>query len=318
MAKDSIYTPLLVNLFGWKVQPGVWMAGYEISGNKTGLFCIIGMPGRHSLSPAMHNAGFKKLGIDAVFLAFDVPKEKLKSAVEGMRAYGMKGMTLTSPHKLEVMKYIDRIDPTAKRIGAVNTLVNTDGFIKGYNTDAAGFYESIRATARLEGRKFVIIGAGGAARAFSFAIAEKVRNPSIAILNRHPEKAKRLAAEIRGFADLDITSGGLDAKGMEKAMDNAYLIANATNITLENSKETPVPKRFLKRGMVVFDANYVPLENRLLVDAKSVGCRTISGLDLLLYQGLAAFRLFTGKTAPVEEMRKALLAANSRKDKDSG
>ncbi len=283
------------------------LSAARISGNETELFCIIGMPARHSLSPAMHNAAFNKLGMDAVFLAFDVPPKSLKATIDAMRGTGMKGMTLTSPHKLEVMKYIDRIDPVAKAIGAVNTIINRNGTLTGYNTDAPGFMEAIRRVTSVDGKSFVILGAGGAARAFVFEILESARNPRITILNRHLAKAlgvKRDAEKLRGGNG--IRAMKLDDANLAHALEDADIVANATNITLENATSTPVPKRLLRKDMVVFDANYVPLNNRLVRDARALGCKVVTGKDLLLYQGVVAFRLFTGTNAPVREMSSAI------------
>ncbi|MCL5112802.1 MAG: shikimate dehydrogenase [Candidatus Marsarchaeota archaeon] len=291
----------------------------RMSGNLTDLFCIIGMPARHSLSPAMHNAAFRKLGMDAVFLAFDVPPESLKPMIDMMRGTGMKGMTLTSPHKIEVMNYIDRIDPKAKAIGAVNTVINRNGVLTGYNTDAPGFIKAIKKVTVTKGKKFVVLGAGGAARAFVFEILESVSNPSITILNRHLSKALEVKKDAEELGYSGIRALKLDDTNLELALGSADIVANATNITLENASATPVPKRLLKKGMVVFDANYVPLENRLVRDARASGCKVVTGKDLLLYQGVVAFKLFTGVEAPEREMLGAIDSAlrlrNSKKEK---
>ncbi len=287
---------------------GVRYAG-RMSGNLTDLFCIIGMPAHHSLSPVMHNAAFRKLGLDAIFLAFDVPPASLKAMVEMMRGTGMKGMTLTSPHKVEVMKYVDRIDPKAKSIGAVNTVINRNGTLTGYNTDAPGFMEAVRRVTKVDGKSFVILGAGGAARAFAVEILKSARNPRITILNRHLPRAMEVKRTVERLGGRGIRAMKLDDENLARAMEDADIVANATNVTLENSTATPVPKRFLRKGMVVFDANYVPLDNRLVRDARAIGCRVVTGRDLLLYQGVVAFRLFTGVKAPVQEMLSAIDSA---------
>ena len=281
----------------------------SISGNKTEFFCIIGMPARHSLSPAIHNAAFKALGIDAVFLAFDVDRSGLKGAIESMRIFGIKGMTLTSPHKEEALKYIDRIDKTAERIGAVNTLINSNGTITGFHTDGLGFISALREHASLDNKSFAVIGAGGAARAFAYELFASVKNPKLAIINRQSgiEHAYSLASDLKKAFGADVGVFELNGKGMEEAIARTDILINATTVTLENDTDTPIDGKLLRKGMIVFDANYVPLENKLIRDAQEAGCIAITGDALLLHQGIFAFKLFTGRNAPVDAMKDALM-----------
>ena len=275
-----------------------------ITGN-TSLYCIIGMPAHHSLSPTIHNAMYKKLGMDAVFLAFDVAPEGLKSAVYGMKAYGIKGMTLTSPHKQEVMKYMDRIDPLAKELGAVNGIVIKNGKFYGYNTDEPGSIMSLERHGMDIKAGYALFGAGGAARAIAFGLAHKGVK-SLYIINRTLGHAAGLKSDLqKRFPKMNIETAKLGSKKAEIAIKNSKYLLNATNITLENSKDTPVPARLLRKEMVVFDANYVPLKNKLLSDAKRKGCITINGLELLVYNQAVAFKLFTGREPDIKTMMEA-------------
>jgi len=285
--------------------------------NKTSLYCIIGMPAHHSLSPAIHNAGFKKLKINSVFLAFDVPQNALEDAIAGMRAFGIKGMTLTSPHKENAYKYIDEIDIEAKQIGAVNTIINKDGRLFGYNTDGIGFIKSLRKYRIRKDAVYTIIGAGGAARAFSFSLAkEGVTN--LNIINRTVAHAESLKSSLnKYYKNTKINIYELDSKDSYEIIKNSDFIINATNITLENNTDTPIKKELIKEDMVIFDANYAPLENRLIKDAKNAGAKTINGLELLINQGIAAFKLFTGRDIDYKTMEEAaLLALKIRKNKN--
>jgi shikimate dehydrogenase len=277
-------------------------------GNKTGLYCIIGMPAHHSLSPDIQNAMFKALHMDAAFFAFDVPAEMLEAAVKGMKAYGIIGMTLTSPHKEAVMKYVDSIDNDAKKLGAVNTLVIRNGKFYGYNTDHPGFVESLKKFKSSFNVDYSIIGAGGAARACAYGVLRSKMANKITIINRTIKHAEELKAILKSdFKNADIRTLKLGTVDADKAVENSGVVVNATNITLENKRNTPVKKNSLHKGQIVFDANYVPINNKLLSDAKAKGCITINGLELLVNQGVVAFELFTGKKADYKIMKKAAM-----------
>ncbi len=275
------------------------------------------MPAHHSLSPAIQNAAFLKHGIDAVFLAFDVPKERLGGAMLGMRAYGIKGMTLTSPHKENVIKYVDVVDRQALELGAVNTVVNRGGKFYGYNTDSPGFVKALKKYGIKKNAIYTVIGAGGAARALVFGIArEGVKN--INIVNRTVEHAEKLKKDMeQRFSGLNLSVCKLGSNDMEKVVRSSKYLINATNITLENRTATPVPRNLLNKGMIVFDANYAPLDNRLLSDAKSKHCLTINGLELLVNQGIVAFELFTGRRFDYAETYRTMMSAAMKAYKES-
>ena len=263
---------------------------------KTILCGIIGKPVDHSMSPAIHNAAFEELGLNYGYLAFNV--DDVEGAIRGMRSLKIRGFSVTMPHKVEVIQYLDEIDPVAKQIGAVNTVVNTDGTLKGYNTDWVGFTRSLEAVTPIQGKKIAILGAGGAARALAFGIKEK--GGDMTILNRAQEidMAESLATEI-GCA--------WGALSQIETIRNADIVVNATLLGMPpHDEKTVVEARHLHAGQVVYDVVYNPMETRLLREATAQGCRVAPGYEMLLLQGVAQFELWTGKSAPVELMRTIL------------
>ena len=267
---------------------------------KTKICLIIGDPVEHSLSPAMHNAAYEALGIDDkfVFTAAHVRPENLKEAVAGVRVLGFRGLTCTIPHKVEVMKYLDKLDDTAKKIGAVNTVVNNNGTLTGYNTDWLGVITPIKKMLPdLTGKKAAVIGAGGASRAMVYGL--KKEGATVKIFNRTVERAKKLAEEF------NCEAGSIDDLS---ELENYDIILNSTSLGMgEKISESPVSLEFLNDKQIVFDAVYTPYETQLLKDAKAKGAKVIHGLDMLLHQGTAQFELYTGQKAPEEVMRKVLM-----------
>lgn len=271
---------------------------------KTKLCIIIGDPVEHSLSPVMHNAAYKELGIDDkfVFTGATVKPENLEDTVKGVRAMGIRGLTCTIPHKIEVMKYIDEVDVTAKQIGAVNTVVNENGKLKGYNTDWLGVVNPLEKYTSLQGKKVALIGAGGAAHAMAYGVLKK--GARLTIFNRTVEKAEELgnAMKLLGFIPAVKSTTEIS---LVKGFD---IILNSTSLGMgEQINETPVPKEFLKKEHIVFDAVYVPFETKLLMEAKEKGATIIHGMEMLLHQGLVQFELYTGQKAPEDVMRNVLL-----------
>lgn len=267
---------------------------------KTKICMIIGDPVEHSLSPQMHNRAYETLGIDDefIFVAAHVKIGHIKNAVEGIRAMGIRGLACTIPHKMEVLKYLDELDPTAKKIGAANTVVNENGKLKGYNTDWLGVLTPLEKVTALKNKKAAIIGAGGAARAMAFAVTSK--GAKLFIYNRTIEKAKELAKEFGGV--------GKSLKEISE-IENADIIFNATSLGMHpQENETPLSKKYLHKNHIVFDAIYVPYETRLLKEAKEQGAQIIRGIEMLLYQGIPQFELYTNKKGPEDVMRKVLMS----------
>ncbi len=279
-----------------------------ISG-KTRYCGVIGDPIEHTASPAMHNAVFKKLGLDYVYLPFRVKREELGKAIEGMRALNIRGLNVTIPHKVAVIPFLDELDGLARKIGAVNTIVNDDGVLTGYNTDATGFRQALLERGiEPMGKKVVILGAGGASRAISFILAEQGAN--LTILNRTPDKARQCASM---FSQREVRALELNRENLVEVLEKADILINATSVGMTpNIDETPVPFNLLKPDLTVFDIVYNPIKTRLLREAEEAGAKTISGLDMLLWQGALAFEKWTGVKAPIEVMRAEVIKGLTR------
>jgi shikimate dehydrogenase len=262
---------------------------------------LIGDPVAHSLSPVMHNAAFFAQGLDYVYLAFRVDSRNVDLALAGLKVLGARGFNVTVPHKISILPFLDELDDLARKVGAVNTVVNDAGRLKGYNTDVVGFKRALDA-AGFDPRcqKAVILGAGGVARAAAYALAEM--DASIIIITRPGslDKGKALASMIGHCAF------ALDTSGLEASLNGAALLVNATSAGMHpRLDETLVPQELLTPSLTLFDMVYVPRDTRLLREAKAAGCRVIEGLEMLLYQGAAAFELWTGAQPSIEIMRQA-------------
>ncbi|MBI2836330.1 MAG: shikimate dehydrogenase [Chloroflexi bacterium] len=281
------------------------MKELNISG-KTKVCGLIGDPVEHTMSPAMHNAAFRELGLDYVYVAFHVKNEGLGKAIEGMRALNLRGLNVTIPHKVNVIPLLDEIDPMAKKIGAVNTIVNDNGRLKGYNTDASGFLQALLAKGiEPEGKSVVVLGAGGASRAISFILAG--RGSRLTILNRAQELhwATELAHRLEEEFRRKVEALELNSKNLDKALDKADILVNATPVGMSpNDGETPAPSDLLRPELIVYDIVYNPVKTRLLREAEAANARTIAGLDMLVWQGATAFELWTGQKPPFEVMKR--------------
>jgi len=280
----------------------------EISG-RTKVCALIGDPVEHSLSPAMHNAAFKHLDLDYVYLAFKVRREELRDAVNGVKALKIHGLNVTKPLKVEITTLLDRLDESALNIGAVNTVLRIGDKLIGYNTDCIGALEALReAGVNLESMKAVILGAGGAARAVAFAVAPKVKE--LVILNRTVTKAESLSRDLKRRLGVDVRFGGLSEVEKEEELKDADLLINATSVGMKpNENLSPVSPNLLKPDLTVFDLVYNPIETKLLKDAKKVGAKVVDGLSMLLFQGAAAFSIWTDRDPPLKVMREALKSA---------
>lgn len=270
----------------------------------TNIVGLIGHPVEHSFSPPMHNAAFKKLGMDYAYVAFDVGSQNLKSAIEGAKSLGIKGLNVTIPHKIEVMKYLDEIDEVASLIGAVNTIDFKD--LKGYNTDGIGAVRAIEEVTSIKDKNVVIAGAGGASRAISFYIA-KYGADKLTILNRNVAKAQKLAGDV---ADSNLISdvGSDSISEISSYLADADILVNTTPVGMHpNVNDTPVASASEMHGdLVVFDAVYNPNETVLLKEAIKAGAKPVYGIKMLLYQGAESFKIWTGRDAPVDAMEDAL------------
>jgi shikimate dehydrogenase len=277
-----------------------------ISG-KTRVCGVIGDPVEHTLSPAMHNAAFKHMKLDFVFLAFRVKAAEVENAVRGMRGLGIHGLNVTMPHKKAVASFLDEIDQTAQFLGAVNTILNDDGRLCGFNTDGVGALKALQENGvTLAGKKVLLLGAGGAAKAIAFSLAKEVGE--LVVLNRATEKAKELAKALKRKSSEKVISDMLSPKALQKHLQDADVLINATSVGMHpNAGRSLIAARWLKPELIVMDIVYNPLETRLMKDAKAAGARVISGVEMLIYQGAASFEIWTGRSAPIEVMRKAVL-----------
>ncbi|MGG1658799.1 shikimate dehydrogenase [Brevibacillus sp. NRS-1366] len=273
--------------------------------SKTQLVGLFGHPVSHSQSPMMHNAAFSKMDLGFAYVAFDVEPGRLEDAVAGIRALGLKGINVTIPHKVAIMPMLDEVDPLAKRIGAVNTVVIEEGRLIGYNTDGTGYVRSLveETGIVLDQQIVTMVGAGGAARAVAFTLAEKGVK-EIRIINRSRERAAILAEHVGLIVPTKIVEQG---DGKDAIADSSLLI-NTTSIgMLPNVQETPVPTEWLHDKLTVSDLIYNPLETRLLSEARAIGAAVHSGVGMFVNQGALAFELWTGQSAPTEVMREVVL-----------
>lgn len=281
------------------------MENQSVTG-KTTICGVIGDPIEHTLSPAMHNAAFQALFLDWIYLPFRVSRADLSKALYGIRALNIRGVSVTIPHKVAVTAILDELDPLAMNIGAVNTILNSGGKLKGFNTDAPGFIRAFtERNIELENKNVVVLGAGGAARAVCFALAEN--KAAVTILNRTVEKAEELAADISDTGVKQVGAAGLNAVNLESALKDADILVNTTSSGMSpDTDSTLVTADMIKPGMTVYDIVYNPSRTRLLAEAETAGARTISGMEMLLWQGVQSFEIWTGLKAPVEIMRRKL------------
>jgi shikimate dehydrogenase len=258
----------------------------------------------------MHNQAFRELGLNWQYLLLPVRPEDVREAVRGLRALGFAGANVTVPHKLAVMEGLDEVTPEAQAIGAVNTIVNRDGYLLGYNTDGIGFLRALREGGfSPENCHALLLGAGGASRAVLYGLLTE--GVEVTIVNRTLSRAERLAQEFGELFAVKIPVMTFDSPIiLQEALNQANLLVNATSVGMHpHSEASPLPGdiRF-PPSLTVYDLVYNPLETRLLADARAAGASAIDGLGMLIHQGAAAFSLWTGEEAPVEVMRAAAMA----------
>jgi shikimate dehydrogenase len=262
----------------------------------TALCLIIGDPVAHSLSPRMHNAAYEACGLDFVMAASRVHEGDLTEAISGVRALAIRGVAVTMPHKVSICPLLDELDPIAATIGAVNTIVNDSGHLKGYNTDWLGILRPLERHLSLRGKSVAILGAGGAAQAAAYACAQA--GAGLTILNRTRAKAEQLAATYGA------SSGQLTVSSDITGFD---VIINTSAVGMGSlAGQAPLSVNQLSSNQIVFETIYAPLETALVRNARSVGCTVILGYEMFLEQGTAQFELHTGQAAPLSAMREIL------------
>ena len=279
------------------------MKPWQISG-KTKLVGIIGDPIEHSISPAMQNAAFKALELDYVYVPFRVRREDLAKAVDAVRTLNLRGLNVTIPHKVDIIPLLDEIDSLAQEIGAVNVVVNNNGVLTGYNTDAEGFlHVLLEHGIEPDGKTVIILGAGGAARAIAFTLA--ARGANLIILNIIPAQAAACASDVAKATNASIETLLLDKKHLMDVMERGDILVNATSVGMYPlNNETLVTADLISPHLIVADIVYNPYKTQLLLEAEKAGARTINGLEMLIWQGALAFEKWTGKKAPLNVMKK--------------
>lgn len=275
---------------------------------ETKMIGLLGYPLGHSFSSLMHNSAFEQCSLNKIYIPIEVLPENLETVVRGISKMNFDGFNVTIPHKIKIMKYLDEIDDYAKCIGAVNTVTIKNGVLKGYNTDGIGFlrsYEEITET-KVEGKNVFVLGSGGASRAISMTLALNKAN-KIYICNRTHEKAVALVNDINNQAGECSIAVPMEYEEMEKAIKDSDILINSTSVGMyPNVDKSPISKNLLNKKLIVYDAVYNPKKTKLLLDAEEIGCKTVMGLSMLIYQGSEAFELWTNSKAPVDLMFKVV------------
>jgi shikimate dehydrogenase len=287
---------------------GIYVIGWQYLQQRmqasTMTYCIIGDPIHHSLSPAMHNAAFAAKGLNCTYIAFRVSQAELKESIESLRSINIAGFNVTTPHKTQVMTYLDELESIAKRAAAVNTVNNIEGVFRGYNTDVYGFIEPLRKRqVDFRGMHVLLLGSGGAARAVVVALAEQNSIAKLVIANRDMQRAHELA-------NLGVGLGlKCEVVPLNRAQDHSPscdLIVNATTLGM-NNESSVIDYEHIQKGSIVYDIVYSPLVTDLIENAKYAQASVVYGYEMLIEQGAKAFEIWTGLSAPRDAMKKNLL-----------
>lgn len=285
-----------------------------ISG-ETNVVGLIGDPVKHSISPQIHNSAFRELGLDYVYVAFRVSSNNLADSIRGIKSLEIDGINVTIPHKSAIITELDEVHETAKKIGAVNTIKKTEKGLKGFNTDGIGVLKSLKERiGGLKNKKILLLGAGGAARAISFILAEK--GVELTISNRTVSKGEELANEIENETKSKVSHIPQEKKAMAEEIKSSDILINSTSVGMHPKvDETLVESEDMHSELVVMDIVYNPLKTRLLEEAEKAGAETISGLGMLVYQGAASFEIWIDEEPPIKIMKEAARKALEGKRK---
>ena len=272
-------------------------------------FCVvIGNPISHSLSPAIHNGAFCELGLDFVYLACQV--ENVKDALTGMRALGnFRGMSITIPHKIEAMKYVDEIDTADQAIGSINTVIKEEDRLLGFGTDGPGALKALNdAGVNIDGKNIVMIGAGGASRAIAFTLALKTQFSNLTLMDIDEALLSQLSQDLTDGTNASISSAVFTEQSLRTCMETADLIIHCTPVGMHpKENDSLVPIDLFQSHHTVFDVVYTPLKTKLLQNAQAKGAKTISGVEMFVNQAVLQFERFTGQKAPVDIMRQVVM-----------
>ncbi len=281
---------------------------------RTKLFCVIGDPIEHSMSPAMHNEVFRDMGLNCAYAAFRVTKDALGDAVKGMKALGVAGANVTIPHKVDVIKHLDKLSEEAGIIGAVNT-IKFGGELVGHNTDGMGALRALRnAGADPKGKRVLILGSGGAARAIAVTLALEGDIESLMILGIEEAERDGLISDVEKGTQCDVAGSGLNDENLRSELGRADLLIHCTPVGMHpNSDDTLVTAEYMRPDLEVMDIVYNPMETRLLREASKAGVKlAIGGVDMFVNQGAESLRIWLGVDAPVGVMRKVVETELSR------
>ena len=266
-------------------------------------YAVIGDPIEHSLSPTIHNAAYRELQLECTYIAYKVAKGDLATGIESLKKIKISGFNVTIPHKLEMMNYLDNVDENCKKIGAVNTVLNDDGILRGFNTDMDGFLEPIkRKEINIKNSKVLLLGAGGAARAI-VAGFQKENAKDITIVNRTESKGNEL---VKFSNELGLNAISKTIDGMNELDSNFDFIVNASALGLKNEKNI-IPEKFFNEHTIVYDIVYKPVKTDLINKAKDKNCKIIFGYEMLLGQAIRSFEIWLDKKAPYEIMKRSIL-----------
>lgn len=284
----------------------------QILDAETKLCAVIGNPVRHSLSPAIHNAAFEAEGLNYAYLAFEV--EDLSACSAAMRALGeFRGMSVTIPHKIAIMEFLDEVSASAQNVGSVNTVTNDHGKLIGSTTDGPGALRAFsEAGVNLAGRRVLCLGAGGAVRAVAFAVAEEARTEKLTILARRSTQVGELVDDLRQKTDVEVSGGDLASEVLHAVAQHDVIIQGTPmGMAPDFLDDSCVPAGCLHSDHIVFDMVYRPARTPLVLDAEQAGCTIVPGLDMLIFQAALQFETWTGRSAPIEAMRTAAQLALS-------
>ena len=273
------------------------------------VYALIGDPIDHSMSPTIQNAAFRSTGLNAIYVPFRVESSGLRFAIQGLKFLGVRGFNVTTPHKTAMLRYLDEVETKAAEIGSINTVRSDEGALTGFNTDGAGAVNALKeAGVSPRGKSILLFGAGGAARAIAHTLCG--HRCAINLVNRTVSRAQRLASLLRMKFGIEANYVSLSSQSLRTHVESADIILNASSMGMAGNQNVPVPKRWLRSDQFVFDIVYRPVRTMLLRNAILAGARTIDGLDMLVSQGACSFSIWTGKKAPVSEMRRSIAGVN--------
>lgn len=267
------------------------------------LYCVIGDPIDHSLSPLMQNSAFNTLKINSTYISYRIPRYELNDGIETLRSINIAGFNVTIPHKIEIMKYLNKLDETAIRSGAVNTVHNLGGKLIGYNTDVYGFIQPLhKRKIDFTDMKILILGAGGSAYAIVTGLSDERGISELTIVNRSKSRGMEL---VKHGSNLGLNCNFQELFNLPQVTSHSDLIINATSIGL-NNEVSPIPYKCIKKNSIVYEIVYRPIYTNLIINAKKVNARIVYGYEMLVEQGAKAFEIWTGRKAPIKVMKKSL------------